>query len=112
MPAKLTQKEFLKRIKKIHGDEYNYDKVNYINMHTKIIIVCKKHGEFLQSPFNHLQKQGCPYCANNNFKSNVELFIENAKNIHGNKYDYSESIYLNNRTKLIIICAASSIIKF
>jgi hypothetical protein len=43
----------------------------------------KTHGEFLQSPVQSFQKQGCPYCANNNFKSNVELFIQNAKNIHG-----------------------------
>lgn len=63
MSKKLTREEVVKRARAIHGDKYDYSKVVYINMHTKVCIICPDHGEFWMTPNNHLfQKQGCGVC--------------------------------------------------
>ena len=101
---KLTIDEFLKRAKEIHGDKYDYSKVNYINTDTKVCIICSIHGEFWQTPYHHInRKQGCPKC-NKSYKLTTETFIEKAKKVHGNKYDYSKVEYVNSKTKVCIIC--------
>lgn len=61
-----TQDEFVKKARIVHNDYYNYSKVNYISSNDKITIICKEHGEFLQTPANHLQGQGCPKCIKKN----------------------------------------------
>ena len=70
MRKKLTQKEVLERFKKVHGDEYDYSLVEYVNTHTRISILCKKdgHGIFEQTPLNHLQGSGCWKCGIYNSK--------------------------------------------
>jgi len=94
---------FITKAIKIHGEKYNYSKVNYINAKTKVTIICKQHGEFSQSPSNHLNNHNCQKCAKN-FKLNTLSFIENAKQIHGDRYDYSEVEYTNADKKVIILC--------
>lgn len=59
---KSTKEEFINRSIEIHDGRYDYSKVDYINSRTKVVIICKRHGEFLQTPHNHLQGQGCPRC--------------------------------------------------
>lgn len=104
MPKKLTTKEFIERARKVHGDRYNYSKAEYNGTHTKVCIICPIHGEFWQTPHNHLaKKQGCPKCSGNTVKKN-EDFINDAKKIHGSKYDYSKIVYKGNKTKICIIC--------
>lgn len=110
---KLTTKEFTKRAKNVekHKDKnYDYSLVEYINCDTKIIIICQKegHGEFLQTPDNHMHGQGCPICGGTK-QLTQEEFIERSQKIHKNKegaplYDYSKSIYVKHYVKLIIIC--------
>jgi hypothetical protein len=94
---------FIEKATIIHGDKYDYSNVNYKNNSTKIIIICKEHGEFEQTPNNHLYGYGCSKCAKNT-KSNTKEFIEKATIIHINKYDYSKVDYKNSITKVIIIC--------
>ena len=94
--------EFLEKAKKIHGDRYDYSKVEYINSSTKICIICKEHGEFWQTPNEHLSGHGCPKCSGRN-KSTYD-FIKQAKEVHCDKYDYSKSEYVNSKTKICIIC--------
>ena len=102
----ITTEEFIKRAKEVHGDKYDYSKVEYKNTNTKICIICPKHGEFWQTPNNHInQKQGCPKCAHRSYKKDINEFIEEAREIHGDKYDYSKVEYKNNRTKICIICS-------
>lgn len=95
--------EFINESRKIHGDKYDYSKVEYINNSTKVCIICPEHGEFWQTPMAHLNGCGCIDCAGVK-KSNTVSFIEKAKKIHGDKYDYSKVEYVNNRTKVIIKC--------
>ena len=101
--AKGTTKKFIEKVKKIHGDTYDYSLVDYKNNNTKIKIICSIHGVFEQQPKNHFQRKGCSKCAGN-FKSTTEEFIERSKEIHGDAYDYSDVVYINAITKVKIIC--------
>lgn len=100
---RLGNGEFIRRAKIIHGDKYIYDNVNYITKHTKVDIVCKKHGLFRQRPNDYLRGQGRNKCAKKYSPTNSE-FIQIAKQIHGDKYDYSFIDYKNNKTKVRIFC--------
>ncbi len=101
---RLTQKDFIKKAKKVHGNKFDYSKVNFINGSTKITIICKVHGEFQCTPNKHYhnKKGGCPKCLNR--ASNAETFIEKAKDIHGGKYNYSLVNYTYASEKVKIIC--------
>jgi very-short-patch-repair endonuclease/transposase-like protein len=94
---------FIAKANKIHKNRYNYSKVNYINAKTKITIICREHGDFYQTPSNHLSNYNCQKCAKN-FQLNTDSFIEKAKLIHNDKYDYSKVNYINTDTQIIIIC--------
>lgn len=96
-------KNFIKKAIEIHGDKYDYSKVEYINSRTRVLIICKEHGEFLQMPETHLKGTGCPKCDLTSDK-NLQKFIEKSKNVHGDKYDYSKSKYLGSNQKIEIIC--------
>ena len=103
MPNKLTTDIFVQCAQEIHRDKYDYSNVNYIRSSIPVSIMCPKHGEFLQTPIHHLKGAGCPLCANN-VKNTKEQFIKKAKEIHGDKYDYSKVIYTGNKNKVTIIC--------
>ena len=100
--------QFVEEAKQKHGDKYDYSKVDYNNIHEKVIIVCKSHGEFHQTPGNHLRGVNCPKCGIETRtairKKPIEQFIEEATKIHGDKYDYSDVVYINSLTKISIIC--------
>jgi len=101
---KLDTKTFIEKAKQIHGDKYDYSKVNYINKSTKVCIICPKHGEFLQCPESHLKGCGCPKCANEKATMTTEQFIEKAKKVHGNNYDYSKVEYKGVHNPVLIHC--------
>jgi hypothetical protein len=103
-----TKEIFLKRVKTIWGNQYDYSKVSYINFSTKVEIICFTHGGFFQSPKQHALGHGCPNCAqlirNDKNRSSKEEFIIKAKQVHKNKYSYDEVVYRNNLTKVKVIC--------
>ena len=100
--VKSTEK-FITEAQEIHGDKYDYSLVDYINNHTPIKIICQHCGIYEQMPFVHLKGSNCSFCAGRKRKT-VEQFIEEAKKIHGDKYDYSNIIYINDRTPVKICC--------
>ena len=57
---RLTKENFIERAKNVHGDKYDYSKVEYKNARTKVCIICPIHGEFWQVPSSHLKGIGCP----------------------------------------------------
>lgn len=73
---KLTTYEFSKRAKELHGNKYNYSLVDYKNMHTKVKILCVKHGEFNQTPHNHLKLAGCPTCNKSKGEKTISWFLD------------------------------------
>ena len=102
---KTNTSQFIEKSIKKHGNRYDYSSVNYIDSNTKIDIICNKHGIFTQLPANHLKKSGCPKCGGK-MKLTTNLFVEKAMDIHGDKYDYSNSIYENAKKFINIICKA------
>ena len=98
-----TTEDVVEEFKKIHGDKYDYSKVEYTNSLKKVCIICPEHGEFWQSPTNHLNGCGCPKCSNVKHKTTNE-FIKESRTVHGDKYDYSKVEYVNAHTKVCIIC--------
>jgi hypothetical protein len=106
---KINIEEIIEKAITLHGDKYDYSKVEFIKMHEKVIIICKKHGEYNQILSDHLSGHGCNKCGieknANNCRSNTAEFIKKATKIHGDKYDYSKIEYINSMTKIIIICS-------
>lgn len=107
---KMSTQEFIEKAQKINGNRYDYSLVNYKNSVTPIEIICHKkddngieHGVFKQAPKNHLRGNGCPKCYKSS-KKTTEEFIEQAKQIHGEKYDYSKVHYKGNKIPITIIC--------
>lgn len=106
-----TKEIFITKAQEVHGEKYNYSLVNYINSETKVIIICEEHGQFEQIPHSHLQKAGCPKCAldvtikrNKLLAFTNEKFIEKANIVHNNEYTYPLLNYINNTTKIKIMC--------
>jgi len=96
---------FIEKSKLIHGNKYDYSKVNYIDSLTKVCIICPEHGEFWQEPNSHLRGNGCKKCATDIKKKIVaKNFILRSNEIHNKKYDYSKSIYNGWNEKVCIIC--------
>ena len=100
----MSLENFIERARNVHGDKYDYSKVEYKQAHTKICIICPKHGEFWQTPASHLQGKKCPKCSKPHSKYTKDAFIKKAKEVHGDKYDYSKVEYINSQTKVCIIC--------
>jgi hypothetical protein len=96
--------EFIEKARKIHGDKYDYSLVKYEGSHKKIKIICSIHGIFEQMPYTHLIGSGCNNCFAKNKCNSNEEFIKKAKEVHGNKYDYSLIKYENVTKKMKIIC--------
>lgn len=104
----LSQEEIIDKFKQVHGEKYYYDKTKYVKMHDKVIITCPTHGDFEQTPSKHILGQGCPLCAKEKrVMDNIlttEEFIAKAREIHGEKYDYSKVEYKGTYEKVTIIC--------
>lgn len=101
--------KFIAEAKAIHGDRYDYNQVVYASVHTNVTIVCPIHGPFEQTPSSHIhQESGCPPCGDaengRNKRKGLEQFIIEARQVHGNKYDYSQVVYTTNHSPVIIIC--------
>lgn len=106
---KLTKKEIIDIFIKVHGDKYDYSKVNYINTNTKVDIICKEHGVFKQIPKDHKRGFGCKRCYG--IGKNTNDVILEFKKIHGDRYDYSEVVYKNSKYKVDIICPNHGLFK-
>ena len=100
----ISIEESLGRSREVHGDKYDYSEVNYKKLSDKVCIICPTHGKFLQSMQNHIKGQGCPKCSGN-ISITKEEFIEKAKKVHGDKYDYSKVDYKNCKEKVCIVCS-------
>ena len=107
MPTKMTTDVFITRAKEIHRDDagsplYEYTKSVYVKSAQKLIITCKIHGDFEQSPNSHLSNHGCKKCANTLIGKKQTTshadFIKKCEEKHPNKLDYSKTIYINQKT--------------
>lgn len=107
--------KFITKARSVHGDKYDYSLAIYGCCTEKVKIICKKHGVFEQLPNSHLGGHGCARCGQSITvavrKLNTDNFIAKAKNIHGDKYDYSLVVYENSKKQIKIICSIHDIFK-
>lgn len=103
-----TYEEFVEKGNKIFKNKYKYVKDSFVNFSTKTKIICPIHGEFFVKPASHILGSGCNKCAqeirNASRRLTVKEFIEKARKVHGDKYNYDLVKYKNNKTKVEIIC--------
>lgn len=105
-----TLEEFVKKARAIHGDFYDYSKVVYKNIKTKVEIVCPKHGSFFPTPEGHTNGKptGCPTCGKAKQTGaptlSQEEFLRRAEKVHGDYYDYTESVYAGMHIPIVIHC--------
>ncbi len=107
MTKKLDTITFVQRANKLHNSKFNYSKVTYVNTRTKVIITCPHHGDFEQTPNLHLAGKGCLKCSKEkmgNTKKTTTQFVKQSREIHGNKYDYTNTRYISAKTTLSINC--------
>lgn len=102
---KITTEEYLERVKSIHGNKYDYSKVEYINTRTKVILICKTHGAFEIKADNVLAGQGCGQCARDKHKLTYlsQERLDNLLIIHKNKYSYPDLNVVDG--KIVIVCS-------
>jgi hypothetical protein len=104
----LTTQEFIDKSNIIHNSKYEYNNTYYINYSMPVIIKCPIHKYFLQKPAEHLNGYGCQKCGVEKYseanRKTLSEFIKDSSATHGNKYDYSLVDYVNNETKVCIIC--------
>ncbi|MDB9950268.1 hypothetical protein OAD56_02560 [Gammaproteobacteria bacterium] len=100
----LSTAEFIEQARAVHGTKYDYSAVEYSNGKKKVRIICSEHGSFEQTPHMHKQGRGCPKCGGVHTVTTAS-FIEKAKEVHSDKYGYALVTYLNNSTKIKIVCA-------
>ena len=82
-----TTDEFIVEASKIHNNRYNYDGINYVDLVSKMPILCNLHGKFYQTPYAHLKGQGCPKCK----KSKGEIAIQNYLDVKGIIYEATKT---------------------
>lgn len=99
--------EFVRRAKEVHGGLYDYSETEYVNNATKVRIICPVHGAFEQLPSKHLAGQGCPDWSHWSEKASLAKlagFVEKARAVHGDRYDYSGAVWAGAKGKLMITC--------
>lgn len=100
---------FVDQAMRIHEGRYSYAASKYVSSALPVQVICSEHGAFEITPSNHLKGKGCPTCAVVQRASSLvsnkgAVFIERARAIHGDKYDYSKAEYLGASDNLIITC--------
>ena len=98
-----TTEEWIASAREVHGNKYDYHKVEYVSNSTKVCIICHEHGDFWQTPSSHLSGCGCPKCGGT-YVPTTEEWIVSARKAHGDKYDYSKVEYVSAISKVCIIC--------
>lgn len=104
-----TSEDYIADFKSVHGNNYDYTNTVCSGWDTKIQVFCNTHQQvFATTPSTHKAGSGCRLCANksmsNSLSKDTEYFVNKSRQIHGDKYDYSLSVYKNNKTYIIIVC--------
>lgn len=103
---KMNTEQFVKEAKLIHGDKYDYSETVYTGANKKVKIICPDHGLFEQRASSHLEGYGCKLCSRENREKGMttEEYIARAKEVHGDKYDYSKTVYKGSLEDVCVTC--------
>lgn len=91
-----------------HKNYYKYDKTIYVSNKTFVTITCPQHGDFYQTPNNHLSGYGCSLCAINrrSNKRKMSDFVDRSRSKFGDKFNYTDVNYINNSTNIKLTCVS------
>lgn len=114
VPQEIKTQWFIETAQEVHGNKYDYSKSVYTKSMQKLIIICPDHGEFTQTPNNHISsKNGCPSCGklinHDKLRKPLEKVLQDFNSVHGQLYDYSQVSYINDRTNVDIKCSIHGI---
>lgn len=108
MAKRKTKDQFVEEATKVHGNKYDYSKVEYFSTHQKVEIICYEHGVFLQTPNKHINGRNCPDCASasriKNKRLTKEEILSKFREVHKGKYKYEDFSPEGVRNKIIITC--------
>ena len=104
MPSKSTREDFIAKARAVHGNKYDYFKVEYKGSKKKVCIICPTHGEFWQTPSVHLQGCGCKDCRDDSYRLTTEEFIIKAQSVWGDKFDLSLAEYKGTDVPIVVGC--------
>ena len=103
MPKRLSNEEFISKARAVHGHRFIYTEDTYINSYTAINVICRDHGPFTQVAGDHLRGFGCATCSGKR-RLTTDQFVEKARKIHFDKYDYSKTRYISSNKEVCIVC--------
>lgn len=106
---RLTVDQFIARSREVHGGKYDYSRVDYQRSDLDVEIICPVHGAFTQTPNAHMSGNGCLRCGaakrgGDRRSAAAAAFIEKARAVHGDRYDYSPTVYRTATTNVEIVC--------
>lgn len=105
IPRLISQQKYIEKAKKVHGNIYDYSKVNFLNTTKKVEIICSTHGSFWQGLYDHTAKNTkCPKCSHDNTRLSQADFINKSRLLYGDKYDYNKVKYITNISMVTITC--------
>jgi ssDNA-binding Zn-finger/Zn-ribbon topoisomerase 1 len=103
-----TTEQFIGEAKNVHKNRYDYSKVEYVGANKPVVIRCRRHGDFKQTPSDHIRNVGCNVCGNvrasRKLSSNKDTFVEKANRVHNSYYTYSQTQYVKAVEKVTITC--------
>lgn len=106
--TKWTTETFIQKLKSIFGDKYDYSFIEYAGVHNKVTLFCKEHGFFSSYAGDLLKGHGCAKCnlpiSGNLKRDNIDSIRKKCYKIHGDKYEIPDQQYINNKTKILVIC--------
>lgn len=100
----ITNQNFIERCKAIHGDKFDYSKTEFLSTKKPVIVTCYKHGDITINAGAHIRGGGCNKCRMENRRLTKEEYIQKAKSVHGDRYDYSQVEYTSLTAKISIRC--------
>jgi hypothetical protein len=100
----MTTEEFIAKATEVHGDTYDYSQVVYRAKQTPITVVCKVHGPWQTAPETHLRGHTCLACSDEKKARTQEEFLQEARAVHGDKYDYADTVYTRNKANITYKC--------
>lgn len=96
--------DFITKARAVHGDRYDYSKVEYKTRKELVTITCSIHGDFEQVALYHTGGRGCHQCGKSAKKKKPEDYIAEVTSVHNGRYGYDKTVYKSATGKITIKC--------
>lgn len=100
----MTEEIFLEKAREVHGDKYDYSRMNFKGPDVEVEIICPIHGAFWKKPKYHILGSGCPRCSSKFVSHKTEDVKERIRAKYGDRYDLSLVDYKGCHTPICLIC--------